>query len=74
MDENSGQVTGSISEAAFSFMVHEPKGIIEWQSERSRDSSRLIKRSIWVSLRWAWKTASDINAEDRTNDSGQSDA
>jgi hypothetical protein len=35
----SGHVTGSISAAAFSFIVHEPSGIIEWQSDRSRDSS-----------------------------------
>jgi hypothetical protein len=35
----SGQVTGSISTVAFSFMVHEPSGIMEWVSDRSRDSS-----------------------------------
>jgi hypothetical protein len=32
---NSGQDTGNISLAALSFIVHEPSGIIEWQSERS---------------------------------------
>ena len=36
---NSGQVTGIISAVAFSFIVHEPSGIIECVSERSRDSS-----------------------------------
>ena len=35
-----GQVTGSISEVALSFIVHEPSGIIEVVSERSRASSR----------------------------------
>ena len=33
---------GSISLAALSFIVHEPSGIIEWQSDRSRASSRLM--------------------------------
>ena len=37
---NSGQVTGNISAVAFSFIVHDPSGIIECVSERSRDSSR----------------------------------
>ncbi len=37
---NSGQVIGSISAAAFSFIVHEPSGIMEVVSERSRDSRR----------------------------------
>ena len=39
---NSGQVTGIISVVALSFMVHEPSGIIEWVSDRSRASSRLM--------------------------------
>ena len=38
---NSGQETGSISKAAFSFIVQEPSGIIDAVSDRSRDSSRL---------------------------------
>ena len=33
---NSGQVTGIISVVALSFIVHEPSGIIEWVSDRSR--------------------------------------
>ena len=37
---NSGHETGNISAVAFSFIVHEPSGIIEVVSERSRDSSR----------------------------------
>ncbi len=37
---SSGHVTGSISEVPLSFMVHEPSGIIECASERSRDCSR----------------------------------
>ena len=41
MFANSGQLTGAISEAAFSFIVHDPSGIIEWTSEMSRFSSRL---------------------------------
>ena len=36
---NSGQVTGSISAVAFSFIVQEPSGIIEVVSERSRSFS-----------------------------------
>ena len=34
-----GQVTGNISDVAFSFIVQEPSGIIECASERSRLSS-----------------------------------
>jgi hypothetical protein len=37
---SSGQVTGTISEVALSFIVHEPSGIIERVIERSRASSR----------------------------------
>ena len=37
-----GPVTGSISDVALSFIVHEPSGIIELVSERSRDSRRLM--------------------------------
>ena len=39
MFANSGQVIGSISAVAFSFMVQEPSGIIEVVSERSRSLS-----------------------------------
>jgi hypothetical protein len=39
---NSGQVTGIISLVALSFIVHEPSGIIECVSDRSRDSSRFM--------------------------------
>ena len=38
--ENSGHEMGNISAVAFNFIVHEPRGIIERVSERSRDSSR----------------------------------
>jgi hypothetical protein len=37
---NSRQVTGSISEVALSFIVHDPRGIIEVVSERSRACRR----------------------------------
>ena len=37
---NCGHVTGTISAVALSFIVHEPSGIIECVSDRSRDSSR----------------------------------
>ncbi len=37
---NSGQVTGSISLTALSFIVHEPSGIMACASERSRPCSR----------------------------------
>jgi hypothetical protein len=36
----SGQLTGNISEVELSFMVHDPSGIMECVSDRSRDSSR----------------------------------
>jgi hypothetical protein len=35
-----GQLIGTISAVPFSFMVHEPSGIMEWVSDRSRASSR----------------------------------
>ena len=37
---NSGQVTGTISVEALSFIVQQPSGIIDVTSERSRDCSR----------------------------------
>ncbi len=40
IDPNSGQVTGIISVVAFSFMVHEPRGIMERSSARSRSARR----------------------------------
>ena len=39
--ENSGHEIGNIAAVAFSFIVHEPNGIMEGHSERSRDSSFL---------------------------------
>jgi hypothetical protein len=44
-------VTGSISAAALSFIVHEPSGIIEFVSDRSRPCSFESQRIISVSLR-----------------------
>jgi hypothetical protein len=38
----SGQVTGTISVVALSFIVHEPSGIMEVVSDRSRASRRLM--------------------------------
>ena len=40
MRASSGQVTGSISVVALSFIVHEPSGIIDVVSDRSLASSR----------------------------------
>ena len=40
MSVKDGQVMGVISAAAFSFIVHDPSGIIECTSEMSRFSSR----------------------------------
>ena len=40
--ENSGQLTGIISDAAFSFIVHEPSGIIEVSSPMSLRSRLLM--------------------------------
>ena len=47
--ENSGHVIGSISAAAFSFIVHEPSGIIEVSRPTSLRSSRRMYRIILVS-------------------------
>ena len=59
MSASSGQLTGSISMAALSFIVHEPSGIIE----RSRAMSRLTRRRMYrtssVSLRNAEKIGCD---------------
>jgi hypothetical protein len=38
MEANSGQVIGSISTAALSFIVHDPSGIIVRSSARSRSA------------------------------------
>src|SRR5947208_14710096 len=54
---NPFQVTGIISTVAFSFIVQEPSGIIEWTSERSRDSKRCMYRSIQCSEWYRLKTA-----------------
>ncbi len=51
-----GQVIGSISAAALSFIVHEPSGIIEVVSERSRASRRFNQRIISVSEWWSLNT------------------
>ena len=45
-----GHVTGSISLVPFSFIVHEPSGIIDCASDKSRLMSRKMYRSISVSL------------------------
>ena len=37
---NSGHVTGSISDVALSFIVHDPSGIIARSSARSRSARR----------------------------------
>ena len=37
---NSGQLTGSISAAALSFIVHEPSGIIDRSRAMSKSASR----------------------------------
>lgn len=47
---NSGQVTGIISEVAFSFMVQDPRLIIEVLSDRSLFSKLFRYRSIWVCI------------------------
>ena len=40
MPANSGQLIGSISAAAFSFIVHEPSGIIDRSRAMSKSASR----------------------------------
>src|SRR5919204_6474763 len=65
MFANAGHEIGNISAVAFSFMVHEPSGIIEVVSERSRDSSFFRYRSISVSVWWVLKTGWLRNSEVR---------
>ncbi len=47
---SSGHDNGTISAVAFNFIVHEPSGIMEWASERSRASRRRRNRSISCSV------------------------
>jgi hypothetical protein len=49
MSANSGHVIGIISDVAFSFMVHEPREIMEYVSDRSRACSLCRYRSSCVS-------------------------
>ena len=49
MRENSGQVTGIISDAAFSFIVHDPSGIIDVSRPMSLRSRLRMYRIISVS-------------------------
>jgi len=51
MEANSGHAIGSISEAALSFMVHEPSGIIDRSRAMSLACSFRRYRIISVSLR-----------------------
>jgi hypothetical protein len=53
------QLTGIISAAALSFIVHEPSGIIARSSARSLSASRRRRRIISVSDRFSWKTGCD---------------
>ena len=66
MFPNSGQVTGIISEVAFSFIVQEPSGIMQCVSERSLAASRLMYRSIcdseWCVLKMGWVKKADWRA------------
>src|SRR5207247_8711214 len=48
--ETSGHEIGNIAAVAADFIVHEPSGIIDVVSERSRDSSFLMYRNISVSV------------------------
>ena len=71
MAENSGQVTGIISEAAFSFIVQDPSGIIERSSPTSLRSSDFRYRIIFVSERCAEKTGCVMNADFRASAAGK---
>ena len=66
--EISGHEIGNISAVAFNFIVHEPSGIIEVVSERSRDSSFFRYRSISVSvscvLKMGWVRKSELRIAD----------
>src|SRR5206468_8428719 len=56
--ETSGHEIGNIAAVAVDFIVHEPSGIIDVVSERSRDSSFLMYRnisvSVWCVLKTGW--------------------
>ena len=71
MAENSGQVTGIISDAAFNFIVQEPSGIIERSSPTSLRSSRFRYRIIFVSERCAAKTGCVMNDDLRASPFGR---
>ena len=47
---------GIISVVELSFMVHEPRGIIEWTRETSLFSSRFMYRTMSVSEWWVLNT------------------
>ena len=68
---NSVQLSGSISVAALSFMVHEPSGIMLWVRDMSRLSSFLIYLIISVSEWYELKTASVSIGVSRAMNSGQ---
>ena len=68
--EISGHEIGNISAVAFNFIVHEPSGIMEVVSERSRDSSFLRYRSISVSVSCVLKIGWVRNFELRIADCG----
>ncbi len=52
-----GQLSGIISVVAFSFMVQDPRGIIELVRDKSLFSNCLMYRSILVSDWWVLKVA-----------------
>ena len=63
------QLKGSISEAAFSFMVQEPKEIMDWFNAKSLRSKDFMYRINSVSEWYVLKTVSVKNSERRCKDS-----
>mmetsp|Transcript_34347 Transcript_34347/g.75125 ORF Transcript_34347/g.75125 Transcript_34347/m.75125 type:complete len:263 (-) Transcript_34347:1057-1845(-) len=64
---SSGHVMGIISVDAFSFIVQDPRGIMEWQSDRSRSSRRFRYRSISCSLWYMLKMGCVRKEDSRAN-------
>src|SRR5258705_12705560 len=69
---NSGHVIGSISDAAFNFIVHDPSGIIDVSSPMSFRSRRRTKRIISVSEWCVLKTGCVRNGDVRARFRGYS--
>ncbi len=70
MDANSGHETGIISDAALSFIVQEPSGIIDVSRPTSFRSSERMYRIICVSEWWLLNTGCVRYSDDRLSAGG----